>query len=100
MYFVKSFASFHILPKLCFLRFRELSLNYFVHGIFEALCWSKSIEAVKTTIIRYHFFLISSKLFIVEIGMRVNDFTTFVTSLRVLPRVVLQVWHEISYVMI
>lgn len=89
MYFVKSFTSFHVLPKLCFLRFRELSLNYFVHGIFEAFRWSKAIEAVKTTIIRYHFLLVGSKLFVMEIGMRVNDFTTLVASLRILPRVVL-----------
>ena len=100
LHFVKPLTSYHILPKLSPLRLWKLSLNDFIHRIFEAFCWCETIEAIKAAIIRNHCFLVSCNSFVMEVCMGVYNFPTFVTPLRVLPSVVLKIRQYISLMMI
>ena len=100
LHFVKPLTSYHILPKLSPLRLWKLSLNDFIHGILEALCWCETIEAIMAAIVRHHCFLVGCNSFVMEVCMCMYNFTTFITPLRVLPSVVLKVGQYIALMMI
>ena len=81
-----------IKPVLLFLGLREFPLNDLIHWVLETVYRRKFVETVMAAVVLelWQWVVPNRRLFIVEIGVSVDDFTALITSDWVLPGEVLE----------
>lgn len=91
-----------IKPVLLFLGLREFPLNDLIHWVLETVYWRKFVETVMAAVVLelWQWVVPNRRLFIVEIGVSVDDFAALITPDWVLPGEVLETGLQISMIVI